>query len=131
MRALGLTAAAAGGLAAAGLVVMALVNAPPPVAVVPAAEWSALEQRLFAEARAQGESLVAVPIRHGNEVLGTLSFAIGARGSVAIAAVFASQYAALAAVAAFLLYREHLTRRQRSGLVAIALGVAVLTALRA
>jgi drug/metabolite transporter (DMT)-like permease len=64
------------------------------------------------------------------EVLGTLSFAIGARGSVAIAAVLASQYAALAAVAAFILYREHLTRRQRSGLVAIAIGVGVLTALR-
>ncbi len=46
----------------------------PDLAVSPADEWSPLEQRLFAEARAQGESLVAVPIRHGNEVLGTLSF---------------------------------------------------------
>ncbi|MFT3828216.1 MAG: sigma 54-interacting transcriptional regulator [Opitutaceae bacterium] len=46
----------------------------PDLAQVPADEWSALEQRLFAEARGQGESLVAVPIRHGNEVLGTLSF---------------------------------------------------------
>ena len=44
------------------------------LAAVPAAEWSALEQRLFAEARGQGECLVAVPIRHGSEVLGTLSF---------------------------------------------------------
>jgi Nif-specific regulatory protein len=44
------------------------------LAHVPPEEWSALEERLFAEARAQGESLIAVPIRHGNEVLGTLSF---------------------------------------------------------
>ena len=41
---------------------------------IPEDDWSALEKKLFAEARAQGESLVAVPIRHGNEVLGTLSF---------------------------------------------------------
>ena len=47
----------------------------PNLASVPADEWSALEERLFAEARALGESLVAVPIRHGSEVLGTLSFA--------------------------------------------------------
>jgi Nif-specific regulatory protein len=44
------------------------------LAQVPADEWSALEERLFAEALAQGESLIAVPIRHGSEVLGTLSF---------------------------------------------------------
>ncbi|HLP01449.1 MAG TPA: sigma 54-interacting transcriptional regulator [Opitutaceae bacterium] len=46
----------------------------PDLAQVADDEWSALEQRLFAEARAQGESLIAVPIRHGSEVLGTLSF---------------------------------------------------------
>jgi len=44
------------------------------LAHVPDESWSALERRLFAAASAQGESLVAVPIRHGNEVLGTLSF---------------------------------------------------------
>ena len=41
---------------------------------VPEDDWSTLEKKLFVEARAQGESLVAVPIRHGSEVLGTLSF---------------------------------------------------------
>jgi len=44
------------------------------LAQVPEDEWSGLENRLFAEARAAGECLVAVPIRHGSEVLGTLSF---------------------------------------------------------
>jgi drug/metabolite transporter (DMT)-like permease len=65
------------------------------------------------------------------EVLGTASFALGARQSVAVAAVLSSQFAAIAAVAAFLIYHEHLTTRQRSGVVAIALGVAILSGLRA
>jgi len=47
-------------------------------------EWSALEKRLFAEARAQGESLIAVPIRQGSEVLGTLSFTRAAASEQAL-----------------------------------------------
>ncbi len=49
---------------------------------VPDDEWSPLEQRLFADARSQGESLVAVPIRQGSEVLGTLSFTRAAASEV-------------------------------------------------
>jgi len=64
------------------------------------------------------------------EVLGTAAFALGARQSVAVAAVLSSQFAAVAAVAAFIIYREHLTIRQRSGVVAIAVGVAVLSGIR-
>ncbi len=45
------------------------------LAEVSSDELSALEKRLYADACAQGESLIAVPIRHGSEVLGTLSFA--------------------------------------------------------
>lgn len=65
------------------------------------------------------------------EVFGTLSYALGARDSVAIAAVLTSQYAAVAAVAAYVLFHERLTGAQRSGVVAICLGVAVLAGLRA
>lgn len=65
------------------------------------------------------------------EVTGTALYALGARQSVAIAAVLSSQFAALAAIAAFVLYREHLTVRQRSGVIAIAAGVALLAGLRA
>ena len=50
--------------------------------------------------------------------------------SIAIAAVLASQFAAVGAVAAFFLFRERLSVGQRSGVVAIALGVAMLTAVR-
>ena len=65
------------------------------------------------------------------EVGGFASYAVGARHGIAIAAVLASQFAAVAALAAFLLFRERLTRTQLVGVVTIAAGVAVLSALRA
>lgn len=65
------------------------------------------------------------------EVAGNASYVIGAGQSIAVAAVLASQFAAVAAVAAFLLFGERLSIRQRSGVAAIALGVAVLTLVRA
>jgi drug/metabolite transporter (DMT)-like permease len=61
------------------------------------------------------------------EVLGFVCFAIGARDSVAIAAVLGSQFAAVASVAAFLFLRERLTRLQLAGVVMILVGVAALT----
>jgi drug/metabolite transporter (DMT)-like permease len=64
------------------------------------------------------------------EVLGNVAYVVGARESIAIAAVLACQYAAIGAVAAFFLFRERLSRLQRSGVVAIAVGVAILTAVR-
>jgi len=80
--------------------------------------------------RLRREALPFVALIGLVEVVGTASFALGARQSIAIAAVLASQFAAISAIAAFLLYRERLSVRQRSGVVAIALGVAALTALR-
>ena len=65
------------------------------------------------------------------EVLGFASFAAGSRHGVAVAAVLASQFAALAAVAAFVLFRERLTRLQLSGVSILTLGVATLAAIRA
>jgi drug/metabolite transporter (DMT)-like permease len=64
------------------------------------------------------------------EVLGNVSYVVGARESIAIASVLASQFAAVGAVAAFLIFRERLSAAQRSGFVAIAVGVAVLAVLR-
>jgi drug/metabolite transporter (DMT)-like permease len=64
------------------------------------------------------------------EVLGFASYALGARHGIAVAAVLASQFAALAAVAAYFLFHERLTRVQLSGIVTIAVGVAVLTAIQ-
>ena len=64
------------------------------------------------------------------EVGGFAAFAAGARDSIAISAVLASQFAALAVVAAYVLLHERITRLQLAGVAAIALGVAVLTALQ-
>jgi drug/metabolite transporter (DMT)-like permease len=65
------------------------------------------------------------------EVAGFVSYAVGARHGIAIAAVLASQFAALAALGAALVFKERLGRMGIAGIVAIAVGVAVVSALRA
>jgi drug/metabolite transporter (DMT)-like permease len=65
------------------------------------------------------------------EVLGFAAFALGSRHGLAVAAVLSSQFAALAAVAAFVIFRERLTRLQVSGVSLLAIGVAALSAIRA
>ena len=64
------------------------------------------------------------------EVGGFAAFALGSRHGIAVTAVLASQFAAVAAVAAYVLFHERLTRLQLAGVVAIAAGVAALTALQ-
>jgi drug/metabolite transporter (DMT)-like permease len=65
------------------------------------------------------------------EVLGFFSYTAGAQHGIAIAAVLSSQFAAIAAVAAFLLFGERLVRHQTAGVLAIVAGVAVLSVLQA
>jgi drug/metabolite transporter (DMT)-like permease len=65
------------------------------------------------------------------EVLGFVSFALGARHGIAVAAVLASQFAAIAALVAYVLFGERLARVQVAGVAAIVAGVAVLSALQA
>lgn len=65
------------------------------------------------------------------EVVGFASFAIGARHGIAVSAVLASEFGAVAAVAAYFVFRERLTRIQVAGVVAIAFGVAAVSALQA
>jgi drug/metabolite transporter (DMT)-like permease len=64
------------------------------------------------------------------EVLGLVAYNVGARDGIAVAAVLSSQFAAMAAVAAYFLFRERLARVQVAGVVVIAVGVAVLTGLQ-
>jgi uncharacterized membrane protein len=103
----------------------------------------------LAPARLIGTSLMLVPLRlqdrlrlttralplvigaAGGEALGLISYELGARHGLAVAAVIASQFAALAAVGAFFLLRERLAPLQLIGLAVIALGVAVLAAMQA
>jgi len=65
------------------------------------------------------------------EVGGIVAFTIGARHGIAVTAILASLFAAFAAVAAFFLFRERLARVQVAGVAVIAVGVGVLTGLRA
>jgi drug/metabolite transporter (DMT)-like permease len=65
------------------------------------------------------------------EVAGTLTYAFGARDSTAIAAVLASQFAAIAAIAAYFLFGERLSRLQVAGVATIAIGVGLLAAVQA
>jgi len=65
------------------------------------------------------------------EVAGFTAFSLGARHSIAVSAVLASQFAAFAALAAFFLFRERLRTAQVFGITMIAVCVALLSAIRA
>ena len=65
------------------------------------------------------------------EVLGFFAYTAGARHGIAVAAVLSSQFATLAGVAAYILFRERLTRIQLVGVLTVVTGVALLSALRA
>jgi drug/metabolite transporter (DMT)-like permease len=53
-------------------------------------------------------------------------FTLGAREGIAVASVLSSMFAPIAAIAAFVVFRERLGRRQIVGIVLIAAGVAAL-----
>ncbi len=76
-------------------------------------------------------ALPLVVIAGTGEVVGSMLSAWGSRESIAITAVMGSQFAALAAVAAFLLFGERLARVQLVGVVLIVAGVTVLAAVSA
>lgn len=61
------------------------------------------------------------------EVVGFTSFAIGAQYQVAVTSVLASQFAPIAAVLAYLIFRERLGRLQILGVVILVLAVTTLT----
>ena len=65
------------------------------------------------------------------EVAGFASYALGARHGIAVSAVLASQFAAFAAIGAFVLFHERLRGIQIAGIVLIAVCVAALSAIRA
>ncbi len=65
------------------------------------------------------------------EVAGAALFAFGARHDIAVSAVLASQFAAIAAVAAYFLFHERLARAQLAGVATIVAGVAALSMLQA
>jgi len=103
--------------------------------------WALVPARLF------GSALVTAPLAAGRrlrltrralplvaaagaaEVLGVLSYTLGARHGLAVAAVLSSQFAALTAVAAYVIHGQRLSRSQLAGLAAVVAGVSLLSAL--
>ena len=65
------------------------------------------------------------------EVFGGAVYVVAASQGIAVAAVLSSQFAAIAAVAAYFLFRERLQRMQLVGVATIAGGVTALAALQA
>jgi drug/metabolite transporter (DMT)-like permease len=65
------------------------------------------------------------------EVIGFYSYTTGARHGIAVAAVLSSQFGGLAALAAYLVFGERLSRKRTLGVCTMLAGVAVLSALRA
>jgi EamA-like transporter family. len=83
-----------------------------------------LQRRL----RVTRAALPLVVIAGVGEVIGSMLSAWGSRESIAISGVMGSQFAAIAAVAAYFLFGERLGRRQVAGVGLIVTGVTVLAA---
>lgn len=119
-----------------------LVAAGKSAALVPVA-WVALTARLVGivvvviplvmqrRLRVTRAALPLVVIAGVGEVIGSMLSAWGSRDSIAIAAVMGSQFAAIAAVAAYFLFGERLGRLQVAGVALIVSGVTVLAAVTA
>ena len=90
-----------------------------------------LEQRRawFGERTAAGMPVLVAAA--GAEVLGFASYTLGARHGIAVAAVLVSQFAVISTLAAYVLFRERLTRLQLVGVATVIVGVAALSAVRA
>ena len=86
----------------------------------------ALRGRLTVTRRA----LPLVLVAGTGEVVGSMLSVWGSRESIAITAVMGSQFAAIAAVVAFLLFGERLGRRQAIGVLVIVIGVTALAAVQ-
>ncbi len=103
--------------------------------------WALVPARLFGSAlvaaplaarrrlRLTRRALPLVAAAGAAEVLGVLSYTIGARHDLAVAAVLSSQFAALTAVAAYFIHGQRLSRSQLAGLAAVVISVTLLGAL--
>jgi drug/metabolite transporter (DMT)-like permease len=86
---------------------------------------------LRSELRMTRAALPLVLVAGVCEVLGFACFAWGARHGIAVTAVLASLFAAIAAVAAYFLFRERLARVQVVGVALIVAAVAALSGVEA
>ena len=104
--------------------------------------WTVVPARVFGSAlvaapltarrrlRLTRRALPLVAAAGAAEVLGVLSYALGARHDLPVAAVLSAQFAALTAVAAYFIHGQRLSRRQLAGLAAVVAGVTLLAAVQ-
>ena len=90
----------------------------------------ALPLLLTGRLRLTREALPLVALVAVTEIVGTAVYAFGARDGIAVAAVTSSQFGAIAAVVSVVAFGERLRRIQVVGIVAIAVGVALLAAIQ-
>jgi drug/metabolite transporter (DMT)-like permease len=128
-------------MAAAVVFGIGLVASGQAASFVPVA-WVALSARLIGlvavvlplllqrRMRVTRAALPLVLIAGTAEVLGSMLGAWGSRESIPVTAVMGSQFAAFAAVAAFVFFGERLGRLQTIGVVVIVVGITALAALQ-
>ncbi len=101
--------------------------------------WVVVAARLFGTAlilpvgapklaHTPGRVLALIAVAGVAEVLGFVSYTLGARHGLAVAAVLTTQFAALSSVGAYFVFHERLNRVQLAGLVVVIIGVTLLAA---
>lgn len=78
-----------------------------------------------------GRALRLVAYSGVAEVVGFAAYIVGAQHGIAVSAVLAAQFAAVATLLSFFAFDERLTRRQLLGVIVILAGVTAVAALRA
>jgi drug/metabolite transporter (DMT)-like permease len=81
--------------------------------------------------RVAGAALPWIVITAIAEVVGYWLYVFGTRADVAVTAIIASQFAAIAAIGAYLFLGERLSRLQRLGVVVVCVAVGTLAAIQA
>jgi drug/metabolite transporter (DMT)-like permease len=101
--------------------------------------WVVVAARLFGTAlilpigapklaHAPSRVLALIAVAGVAEVLGFVSYTLGARHGLAVAAVLSTQFAALSSVGAYFVFHERLNRMQLAGLVIVIIGITLLAA---
>ena len=83
---------------------------------------------VLGRARVPGKAVPFITLTGLAEVVGLMSFSVGARQDIAVTSVLGSMFAPMAAIAAFVLFRERLAPRQVAGIALVVVGIALLGA---
>ena len=84
---------------------------------------------LLRRAAVRRRALLFIAVTGVAEIVGLVAFAVGARQDIAVTSVLGSMFPPIAAVAAFVLFRERLAPRQILGIGVVVAGIGALGAL--